>query len=105
LFIKNTCASLLSDSLKKLSFLFSYLGKWFFLALLVGALSGSASALFLHALDWTTQTRESNYWLLMFLPLGGLLIGLTNHYFGENVLKGNNLIIENHNETTKRVAL
>jgi uncharacterized protein with ParB-like and HNH nuclease domain len=70
LFIKNTCASLLSDSLKKLSFLFSYLGKWFFLALLVGALSGSASTLFLHALDWTTQTRESNYWLLMFFAFG-----------------------------------
>jgi len=105
LFIKSSRASLLSVSLKKLSFLFFYLGKWFFLASLAGALSGSASALFLHALDWTTQTRASNYWLLMLLPLGGLFIGLTYHYFRENVLKGNNLIIENHNDTTKRVAL
>lgn len=103
MFIKSTQSSLPTDSLKKLSFLLSYLGKWFFLALLVGALSGSASALFLHALDWTTQTRESNYWLLMLLPVGGLLIGLTYHYFGESVVKGNNLIIENYHVPKKLI--
>jgi H+/Cl- antiporter ClcA len=73
---------------------FTYFVKWFLLAMPVGLLSGSASAGFLLALDWVTAFRESNFWIITFLPLGGLVIGLLYHHFGGDSHKGNNLIID-----------
>lgn len=64
------------------------------LSLPVGFLAGSASAFFLWTLNWVTNYRESHLWLIALLPLGGLAIGLTYHYFGESVVKGNNLLLE-----------
>ncbi|MBP6285260.1 MAG: chloride channel protein, partial [Paludibacteraceae bacterium] len=53
----------------------SFLFKWLFFALLVGVLAGSAAALLLVSLDFVTNIRESNIWLIGFLPLAGLGIG------------------------------
>lgn len=71
-----------------------YLVKWLLFAVLVGALAGSASAFFLVSLDWATNWRESHLWIIAFLPLGGLLIGLVYHYWGSDVVKGNNQLLE-----------
>ncbi len=71
-----------------------YLFKWLILATLIGVLAGSASAFFLTTLDWATQWRESNSWIIALLPVGGLIIGLTYHYFGSSVVKGNNQLLE-----------
>ena len=43
--------------------LFLYLGKWLLLACTIAALAGSASAFFLFALDWATNTRVAHRWL------------------------------------------
>lgn len=72
----------------------SYLLKWLVLALAIGVCVGSASAFFLTSLNWVTNFRESHLWLIALLPLGGLIIGLTYHYYGSNVVKGNNLLLE-----------
>lgn len=74
--------------------LVSYLLKWLFFALIIGGLAGSASAIFLISLDWLTNWRESHLWIIAFLPLGGLVIGLMYHYLGSDVVKGNNLLLE-----------
>ncbi len=71
-----------------------YIIKWLCLSAIVGILAGSASAFFLVSLDWVTNFRESNLWIIAFLPLGGLIIGLAYHYWGNNVVKGNNQILE-----------
>lgn len=68
--------------------------RWLLLALLVGALAGSASAAFLLALDWVTQTRERQPWLIAFLPLAGLLTGWVYWRLGKAVEAGNNLLID-----------
>ncbi|WP_421942226.1 voltage-gated chloride channel family protein [Pedobacter sp.] len=68
--------------------------KWLLLASLLGSLIGSASAFFLESLNWVTQWRESHLWIIYFLPIAGLLIGLTYYYYGKDVVKGNNLLIE-----------
>ncbi|TRW25997.1 voltage-gated chloride channel family protein [Flavobacterium zepuense] len=72
----------------------SYLLKWVLLALVIGVSVGSASAFFLTSLNWVTNFRESNTWIIALLPLGGLIIGLTYHYYGTSVVKGNNLLLE-----------
>lgn len=71
-----------------------YVGKWTLLAIVTGSCIGSASAGFLISLDWVTQYREANVWLIALLPLGGFAIGLLYHYLGKAIEPGNNLLIE-----------
>jgi len=75
-----------------------YILKWTLFSLIIGSLIGSASAGFLISLDWVTNFREDHIWMIAFLPVSGLLIGLLYHYYGRNVEAGNNLLIDNiHN--------
>jgi H+/Cl- antiporter ClcA len=71
-----------------------FLAKWLFFALLIGFFTGCASAFFLVSLEWLTQWRENHLWIIVLLPLGGFLIGLAYHYFGKEVVKGNNLLLD-----------
>lgn len=89
----------------KLPWLLAYLLKWLVISLFVGALAGSASAIFLIALDHTTQLREMNQWLIWLLPLGGLVIGLTYYYLGSDVVKGNNQLIDEFHKPERIIPL
>jgi H+/Cl- antiporter ClcA len=84
---------------------FSYLFKWLILCTLVGILAGSASAIFLISLDWVTHYREANLWIIALLPLGGLVIGLSYHYLGKDVVKGNNQLLEEFHSPKKIIPL
>ena len=70
--------------------------KWITICVLIGILSGSASAFFLVSLEWVTQFRLQHDWIIWLLPLGGLLVGLSYYYWGESVVKGNNLLLEEY---------
>ncbi len=59
---------------------------------------GSACAFFLWSLDVVTKTRFEHPWLLYFLPLAGLAVGLIYHYWGKPAEGGNNLILEQIHE-------
>ena len=80
-----------------------YLVKWILLAALVGSLSGSASALFLVLLDYVTNYRETHLWIIALLPIGGFTIGLAYHYWGSNIVRGNNLIIDEFHVPKKTI--
>ena len=84
-----------SSNFKSLRFLINYLFKWIVIALAIGCLIGSASALFLTSLEFVTQFRENHLWIISLLPLVGLIIGLLYHHYGKSVEAGNNLIIAN----------
>lgn len=71
-----------------------YIVKWLVICSITGAFIGSASAFFLVSLDWATQIREANDWIIWLLPVAGFAIGLLYHYFGKEVERGNNLLIE-----------
>lgn len=71
-----------------------FLFKWLFISSIIGISVGSASALFLQSLDYVTNYRESNSWLIAFLPIGGFLIGCLYFYWGKTVEAGNNLLID-----------
>tara|TARA_R110002012_G_scaffold115909_6_gene263069 strand:- start:26690 stop:27910 length:1221 start_codon:yes stop_codon:yes gene_type:complete len=75
------------------------------LSLLIGFLSGSASAVFLLALNWATDYRESHLWIIAFLPIAGFLIGWSYYRFGENSVKGNNLLLDELYKTEKPIPL
>ena len=79
--------------------------KWLMLAGLVAGLAGSASAVFLLALDWATTTRESYPWLLLGLPLAGGAVGWGYFRLGQQVEAGNNLLIDEIHDPKKVVPL
>ncbi|WP_165733084.1 voltage-gated chloride channel family protein [Polaribacter sp. 20A6] len=83
------------------SFSFVFLLKWTFICLLIGALTGSTSAVFLWTLEWATNYREANQWIIWLLPMAGFVIGLSYHYYGESVVKGNNLLLEEFHNPKK----
>jgi H+/Cl- antiporter ClcA len=85
--------------------LLRYVAKWVALATVVAALAGSASALFLFALDWATHTREANRWLIWGLPVAGFLVGWLYLKFGQHVEAGNNLLIDEIHDPQKVVPL
>jgi len=77
--------------------------KWLFITALIGFFVGGASAFFLQTLEWATQFRENHLWIIVFLPLGGFLVGLLYYYFGENVEAGNNLLLETIQQPAKTI--
>ena len=72
----------------------THVARWVALAFVIGVLSGLLSAAFIEALNWATDTRESNNWLVYTLPLAGLLVGCSYHYLGRGLERGSNLIID-----------
>lgn len=85
--------------------LIAYFGKHLPLAAIVAALAGSASALFLFALEWVTQTRLSHQWLILFLPLAGFAVGWVYLHYGKEVEAGNNLLIDEIHDPKKVIPL
>ncbi|ANQ48296.1 voltage-gated chloride channel family protein [Flammeovirga sp. MY04] len=73
---------------------FLYILKWVLIGLLVGGLTGLGSALFLWGLHWATGWRGDNQWIIFALPIGGFLIGACYHYLGQDVVKGNNQLLD-----------
>ena len=79
--------------------------RWLLLAALVGALAGTASAGFLVSLEWVTAWRTAHPWALALLPAGGLVVGGAYHYFGNRVVRGNNLILDEIHAPSETVPL
>ncbi|MEX2513962.1 MAG: voltage-gated chloride channel family protein [Cyclobacteriaceae bacterium] len=71
-----------------------FTAQWLLIALIVGILAGSASAVFLIILNWATVFREANIWIISLLPVAGFFIGWTYHRYGASVVKGNNQLLE-----------
>lgn len=85
----------------RLNSIIKYTFKWTTLALIVGILSGMASALFLFSLEFVTNFREINKEIIWFLPFCGLIIGYGYYFYGKDVVKGNNLILEEYSKPQK----
>ncbi|MCB9425876.1 MAG: voltage-gated chloride channel family protein [Flavobacteriales bacterium] len=80
-----------------------YLFKWLMIGLLVGLLVGSASAFFLVSLDFVTNYRIDHNWIIWLLPIGGLCIGLSYHYWGQSVVAGNNQLLDEYHTPQKTI--
>ena len=74
-------------------------------AVVIGILSGLASALFLSALDLATRAREANPQLIYFLPLAGLVVGLLYKRFGSSIESGNSRVIEEFHDPKSVIPL
>lgn len=68
--------------------------RWVALAFVIAIVSGLLSAAFIVSLDWATETRDARDWLIYTLPLCGLIVGCSYHYFGRGLERGSNLVID-----------
>lgn len=82
-----------------------FLLKWALLATAVAVLAGSASALFLWALDEATAARLRHPGLLWALPLAGFVVGWLYLRWGQSVEAGNNLLIDEIHDPRQAVPL
>lgn len=85
-----------SSEIPQVNYLF-FLLKWLVIAFIISVFIGSSVAFFLLSLESVTEFRESNLWIIWLLPIAGLIIGLSYHYLGNAVVKGNNLLLEEFN--------
>ena len=79
--------------------------RWLVLGSVIGALTGTASALFLWSLDWATATREAHRVLVWGLPLAGFSVAWIYLHWGQSVEAGNNLLIDEIHDPQKTVPL
>ena len=82
-----------------------FLGKWLLFGCVVGSLAGSASAVLLLSLEWATNYREGNLWIIALLPVAGLFSGLMYFYLGPRSEKGNNLLLEEYHRAEQTIPL
>lgn len=73
--------------------------KWFVLSIISGVSVGVVISFFLKSLEYATTTRENHPWLLYLLPLGGAFVSFLYFKYGKDSAKGNNLIIEQINNS------
>lgn len=85
--------------------LFPYTVRWLLLSTVVGLLAGSASAVFLLALDAATGYRESHRWIVWLMPVAGFAVGWVYLKIGQHVEAGNNLLIDEIHDPQKVVPL
>lgn len=76
----------------------SRLLRWIVLGSGIGVIAGLSSAALLTALEWATEIRVGNSWIVWFLPVAGLAMGCMYHYTGGRSAEGNNLIIDEIHE-------
>lgn len=72
---------------------FKLIFQWLVVILTIGIAVGSLSAFFLVALDWVTKLRENHFFIVLSLPIGGLIIGWTYYYLEFGVEGGSNRLI------------
>ncbi|MEK3881278.1 chloride channel protein [Paenibacillus sp. PL2-23] len=64
------------------------------MALPIGAAAGTASAFFLFSLAYVTDRQTESPWLLWLLPIGGALVAMVYARYGQQSMRGNNLVLE-----------
>lgn len=96
---------LFSIDLREFGLFLRTLLKWIALGGGVGALAGTASAIFLITLSWATQTRIDAPNLLYLLPAAGFVVGWVYHTFAGSAARGNNLVIEEVNANQSTIPL
>lgn len=82
-----------------------YVIKWLLISLLIGCSVGTTSALFLYTLNWVTDFRENQVWIIALLPVAGFAIGSCYHYLGKDVEAGNNLLIDTIHDPKELIPL
>lgn len=67
--------------------------KWTLIAVIIGLLVGFIGTLFHFLLEYATDIRQKNNWLILLLPIGGIIIALSYKLLGMSKDKGTNSVL------------
>lgn len=68
--------------------------KWVFFAYLVGVIGGAVGSLFHKCIDFVTHLRYENTWIILFLPVGGIIISGMYQFFKKKGRVDTNRVLE-----------
>lgn len=68
--------------------------KWLIIAAIVGAVGGVVGSVFHESIEYVTHLRVENTWLILLLPIGGLIIAALYCIFGKKGKIDTNRVIE-----------
>lgn len=74
--------------------------KWLIISIITGALGGLIGSLFHLSVDYVTELREKNIYLLLLLPIGGIIIAGMYKLFSKKGKIDTNRVIESVREKT-----
>lgn len=74
--------------------------KWLILGCSIGVIVGCVSTVFGHALLFANDFRETNKWIVLALPVGGLIIVFLYRFFKNTNDKGTNMVISSIHSST-----
>ena len=74
--------------------------KWLLIGTVVGLIVGAVSSAFGHALIYVNQLRAKLPWLLLLLPVGGLVIVFLYRFFKNTDDRGTNMVISSIHSST-----
>ena len=83
----------------------SRLLRWLVYSVLVGIAAGLSATLFLKSLNWATDFRLAHNQVIWLLPFAGFLIGWLYERFGQSVVRGTHLIIDEIQEAKNVIPL
>ncbi|HCT63811.1 MAG TPA: chloride channel protein [Lachnospiraceae bacterium] len=67
--------------------------KWVLIAVIVGGLVGLVGVAFRFSIDYATHLRQANFWMLFFLPIGGIFIVWLYKIMGAENDRGTNFVL------------
>ena len=67
--------------------------KWVLYACNIGLIVGAVAVAFHYGIDWAAQFRAHQPWVILFLPLGGVVIVLLYRWSGMERDRGTNLVL------------
>lgn len=82
-----------NETISSLLLKFKILIKWLLIPCITGIIIGFAGVIFSYTLQYVTNLRNLNPWLIYLLPLGGIIIVYLYHLFNIKKPKGTNLVI------------
>ena len=68
--------------------------KWFTVSVVIGAVGGTIGSIFHICIDYVTETRVENPFLIYFLPVGGLFTALIYHFLSQKERLDTNRVLE-----------
>lgn len=78
---------------------------WIILGGIIGGVVAPICVFFLNVLNLAEYTRESNPWIIIFLPIGGAFISKLYKKFGKGGTTGTNLVVEDIIRDTENLPL
>lgn len=79
--------------------------RWLFFGIIIGIIVGLVGVLFHYGIEYATEFRMENPFIILFLPLGGVFIALAYHLAGMGKDRGTNFVLVAIRSDEEKISL